>query len=207
MQSLRSVVVVPQGQEQQELSPRCQGAGRRCWGRSRPRSRSLPHTPGRDIVCHWELRGVPEDEGGTGWQRRHWNRRWAAQRGGSHRPIRERAVASSSSAGRTITREMVAEACDTLVQERHPPPHLCGPRATGALQRTSRWKRRERPESWQNLLPRSGSWHRRPHRRGTDPPEERSGSRSRPVQPQPRRRAGAGTIRVQPRARDQGIRE
>ena len=36
------------------------------------------------------------------------------------RPIRERAVASSSSAGRTITREMVAEACDTLVQERHP---------------------------------------------------------------------------------------
>ena len=36
------------------------------------------------------------------------------------RPIRERAVASSSSAGGTITREMVAEACDTLVQERHP---------------------------------------------------------------------------------------
>ena len=36
------------------------------------------------------------------------------------RPIRERAVAWSSSAGGTITREMVAEACDTLVQERHP---------------------------------------------------------------------------------------
>ena len=36
------------------------------------------------------------------------------------RPIRERAVASSSSPERAITREMVAEACDTLIRERHP---------------------------------------------------------------------------------------
>ena len=48
------------------------------------------------------------------------------------------------------------------------PPHPCGPRAAGAQQRTSQqgW---ERPESWQNLLPPSGSWHRRPDHRGTDP--------------------------------------
>ena len=36
------------------------------------------------------------------------------------RPIRKRAVASSSSAETTITREMVAEACNTIIQERHP---------------------------------------------------------------------------------------
>ena len=36
------------------------------------------------------------------------------------RPIKDRAVASSSSAAEPITREMVAEACDTLVRERHP---------------------------------------------------------------------------------------
>ena len=36
------------------------------------------------------------------------------------RPIRERAVASSSSAERAITQEMVAKACDTLIRERHP---------------------------------------------------------------------------------------
>ena len=36
------------------------------------------------------------------------------------RPIKDRAVASSSSATEPITQEMVAEACDTLVRERHP---------------------------------------------------------------------------------------
>ena len=35
-------------------------------------------------------------------------------------PIKDRAVASSSSATKSITQEMVAEACDTLVRERHP---------------------------------------------------------------------------------------
>ena len=39
---------------------------------------------------------------------------------GAIRPIRERAVASTSLAGGPITQEMVAEACDTLIQERHP---------------------------------------------------------------------------------------
>ena len=36
------------------------------------------------------------------------------------RPIKDRAVASSSSTVEPITQEMVAEACDTLVRERHP---------------------------------------------------------------------------------------
>ena len=36
------------------------------------------------------------------------------------RPIKDRAVASSSSATEPITQEMVAEACDTLVRERRP---------------------------------------------------------------------------------------
>ena len=35
------------------------------------------------------------------------------------RPIKERTIASSSSAEKPITQEMVAEACDTLVRERH----------------------------------------------------------------------------------------
>ena len=36
------------------------------------------------------------------------------------RPIKEQTIASSSSAEKTITQEMVAEACDTLVREMHP---------------------------------------------------------------------------------------
>ena len=36
------------------------------------------------------------------------------------RPIKDRAIASSSSAAEPITQEMVAKACDTLVRERHP---------------------------------------------------------------------------------------
>ena len=36
------------------------------------------------------------------------------------RPIKDRAVASSSSATEPITQEMVAEACDTLIREKHP---------------------------------------------------------------------------------------
>ena len=180
MQSLRSVVVVPQGQEQQELSPAVPGGRTTLLGPVASPVTSLPHTPGRDIVVigsSEESRGRGRD----GWQRRHWNRRWggAAWRkpydpSGSEQSPRRRQQGEPSR-GKWWPRPATPSS-----RKGTPPPHLCGPRATGALQRTSRWKRRERPESWQNLLPRSGSWHRRPHRRGTDPPEERSGSRSRP---------------------------
>ena len=44
-------------------------------------------------------------------------------------PIKGRAVASSSSATDPI--RMVAEACDTLIREKHQPPRLSGPRAAG----------------------------------------------------------------------------
>ena len=47
------------------------------------------------------------------------------------RPIKERAVASSSSAERAITQEMVAEACDTLVRERHPASPPVWPQSSG----------------------------------------------------------------------------
>ena len=47
------------------------------------------------------------------------------------RPIRERAVASSSSAERAITQEMVAEACNTLVREGHPASPPVWPESSG----------------------------------------------------------------------------
>ena len=50
MQSLRSVVVVPQGQEQQELSPAVPGGRTTLLGPVASPVASLPHTPGRDIV-------------------------------------------------------------------------------------------------------------------------------------------------------------
>ena len=120
MQSLRSVVVVPQGQEQQELSPAVPGGRTTLLGPVASPVTSLPHTPGRDIVVIGSSEESPRTREGrlaAATLDQAMGRRSVAE---AIRPIRERAVASSSSAGRTITREMVAEACDTLVQERHP---------------------------------------------------------------------------------------
>ena len=47
------------------------------------------------------------------------------------RPIKDRAVASSSSATEPITQEMVAEACDTLVRERQPASPPVWPEGSG----------------------------------------------------------------------------
>ena len=92
---------------------------------------SLPHTPGRDIVVAGSTDESPRTREG----------RLAAamleQEMGQHnvaeaiRPIREQAVASSSSAERAITREMVAEACDTLFKERHPASPPVWPESSG----------------------------------------------------------------------------
>ena len=120
MQSLRSVVVVPQGQEQQELSPAVPGGRTTLLGPVASPVTSLPHTPGRDIVVIGSSEESPRTREGrlaAATLEQAMGRRSVAE---AIRPIRERAVASSSSAGGTITREMVAEACDTLVQERHP---------------------------------------------------------------------------------------
>ena len=120
VQSLRSVVVVPQGQEQQELSPAVPGGRMTLVGPVASPVTSLPHTPGRDIVVIGSSEESPRTREGrlaAATLEQAMGRRSVAE---AIRPIRERAVASSSSAGGTITREMVAEACDTLVQERHP---------------------------------------------------------------------------------------
>ena len=125
--SLRSVVVVPSDPEQPEVLPDQQGLGpvgsrdrMTLVGPVASPVTSLPHTPGRDIV----LAGATEES-----PRTREGRVAAATLGqemGRHsvaeaiRPIKERTVASSSSAEKPITQEMVAEACDTLVRERHP---------------------------------------------------------------------------------------
>ena len=122
MQSLRSVVVVPQGQEQQEealhqqeLSPAVPGDRMTLVRPVASPVTSLPHTPGRDIVVIGSSEESPRTREGrlaAATLEQEMGRRSMAE---AIRPIRERAVASSSSAGGTITREMVAEACDTLV--------------------------------------------------------------------------------------------
>ena len=127
MQSLRSVVVVPQGQEQQEealhqqeLSFAVPGDRMTLVGPVASPVTSLPHTPGRDIVVTGSSEESPRTREGllaAATLEQEMGRRSVAE---AIRPIRERAVASSSSAGGTITQEMVAEACDTLIQERHP---------------------------------------------------------------------------------------
>ena len=142
MQSFRSVVVVPQGQEQQELSPAVPGGRMTLVGPVASPVTLLPHTPGR---------------GRDGWQRRHWSRRWggAAWRkpydpSGSEQSPRRRQQGEPSR-GKWWPRPATPSS-----RRGTQPPLPCGPRATGALWKTSR-RSRERPESWQNLLPRSGS--------------------------------------------------
>ena len=125
--SLRSVVVVPPGQEQpeesldqQELGPTVSGDRITLVGPVASPVTSLPHTPDRDIVVAGSTEESPRTREGrlaAATLEQEMGRRSVAE---AIRPIRERAVASSSSAERAITREMVAEACDTLVRERHP---------------------------------------------------------------------------------------
>ena len=142
-QSLRSVVVVFQGQEQpeealhqQELSPAVPGDRMTLVGPVASPVTSLPHTPGRDIVVAGSTEESPRTREGrlaAATLEQEMGRRSVAE---AIQPIRERAVASSSSAERTITREMVAEACDTLIQERHPasppPPPPVWPESSGS---------------------------------------------------------------------------
>ena len=142
--SLRSVVVVPSGQEQpeespdqQELGPVVSGDRMTLVGPVASPVTSLPHTPGRDIVIAGNTEEFPRTREGrlaAATLEQEMGQRSVAE---AIRPIRERAVASSSSAERAITQEMVAEACDILVRERYPAPHPCGPRVAGFRQRAS----------------------------------------------------------------------
>ena len=135
---LRSVVVVPPGQEQpeesldqQELGPAVSGDRMTLVGPVASPVTSLPHTPGRDIVVAGSTDESPRTREGrlaAATLEQEMGRRSVAEAIG---PIRERAVASSSSAERAITREMVAEACDTLVKERHPASPPVWPESSG----------------------------------------------------------------------------
>ena len=171
MQSLRSVVVVPQGQEQQELSPAVPGGRMTLVGPVASPVTSLPHTPGRDIVVIGSSEESPRTREGrlaAATLEQEMGRRSVAE---AIRPIRERAVASSSSAGGTITREMVAEACDTLVQERHPASPPVWPESNRGPMEDQPAEQREA-----GVLAEPPT----PQRKLASTPEERSGSRSRP---------------------------
>ena len=143
--ALRSVVVIPSDPEQPEVSPEQQGSGP---SGSRDRMTlvgpvaspvtSLPCTPGRDILLPGDAEEslrTKEGRVAAATLEQEMGRRSVAA---AIRPIKDRAVASSSSATEPITQEMVAEACNTLVRERHPasppvwpegskPPPRCDP--------------------------------------------------------------------------------
>ena len=150
--SLRSVVVVPLGQEQPEESPDQQGLGpvvsgdrMTLVGPVASPVTSLPHTPGRYIVIAGNTEESPRTREGrvaAATLEQEMGRRSVAE---AIRPIRERAVASSSSAERAVMQEMVAEACDTLVRERHPASPPVWPESSG-IPAESQLGRRERPE-------------------------------------------------------------
>ena len=77
---------------------------------------SLLRTPGRDILSP-EMQRSPRGRVAAATLEQEMGRRSVAA---AIRPIKDRAVASSLSATEPITQEMVAEACKTLVRERHP---------------------------------------------------------------------------------------
>ena len=128
----------PSGQEQpeesldqQELGPAVLGDRMTLVGPVASPVMSLPHTPGRDIVVAGSTEESPRAREGrlaAATLEQEMGRRSVAE---AIRPIRERAVASSSSAERAITREMVADACDTLVRERHPASPPVWPESSG----------------------------------------------------------------------------
>ena len=124
--SVRSVVVIPSDPEQPEVSleqqgPGPSGSGDRMTlvGPVASPITSLPCTPCRDILLPGDAEESPRTREGqvaAATLEQEMGRRSVA----AAIPIKDRAVPSSSSATEPITQEMVAEACDTLVRERHP---------------------------------------------------------------------------------------
>ena len=136
----QSVVVIPSDPDQLEAPPEPQEPGP--LGLSKRRTLNEPatspvtslfYTPGRDI----RLPGDSEESP------RSWEGRVAAatleqemgQRSVAEamRPIKDRAVASSSSTARSVTEQMMAEACETIVRERHPASPPEWPQGTGTM--------------------------------------------------------------------------
>ena len=134
--SVRSVVVIPSDPEQPEVLPEQQGPGP-----SGSSDRMTLVGPAEESPRTWEGRvaaSTLEQEMG---------RRSVAA---AIRPIKDRAVASSSSATEPVTQEMVAEACDTLVRERLPTSPPVWPKGSEPLTRIGR----EGPKFSKNLLSR-----------------------------------------------------
>ena len=169
MQSLRSVVVVPQGQEQQELSPAVPGDRMTMVRPVASPVTSLPHTPGRDIV----VIGSSEE---------------SPSRGNHH--------AGNGGRGLRHPRPGKAPSLPSRVAREQQGPYG---RPAGGAERGRSPGRTSYPAAEVGIDARTAGG-RIPERNGAE-------AGVGPVQPQPRRRAGAATTRVQPRARDRVIRE
>ena len=87
-----------------------------------------PVVPGDIVTSHsgtrhpspWRFRGILEVTGRT------------SGGGEAMRPIKDRAVVSLSSAAGPVTKQMVVEACDTLIREKHPASPPEWPKDTGS---------------------------------------------------------------------------
>ena len=138
--SVRSVVFIPSDPEQPEVLPEQQGSGP---SESRDRMTlvgpvaspvtSLLRTPGRDILLPGDAEESPRTKEGRVAAATLEQEMGRLSVAAAIRPIKDRAVASSSSATEPINQEMVAEACDTLVRERHPASPPVWPEGSGPL--------------------------------------------------------------------------
>ena len=135
---VQSVEVIPSYPDQPEVPPEPQEPGPSGLSKRRTLDEpatspvtSLPFTPGRDILLPGDSEESPRSREGRVAAARleqEMGRRSVAE---AMRPIRDRAVASSSSTAGPVTERMMAEACETIVQERHPASPPEWPKSTG----------------------------------------------------------------------------
>ena len=201
--SVRSVVVIPSDPEQPEVSPEQQGPGP---SGSNDTGRA-GCVPDHVIALHFLLPGDAEESLGTREElvaaatlEPEMGRLSVAA---AIRPIKDRAVASSSSATEPITQEMVAEACDTLIREKHPASPPVWPEGSKPPTGIGR----EGPELSRNLLSRDARRRRRQTRARRVPDGSRAGARTGYVQSESSRQARKTAILAYPRSRDRGVRE
>ena len=152
----------------------------------------LPHTPGRDIVIAGNTEETPRTREGrvaAATLEQEMGRRSVVE---AIRPIRERAVASSSSAERAFTQKTVAETCNTLVRERHPASPPVWPESSGIPAESQLARTGETAEV--------GVDAQTPERRVPEVNRAEAGTSC--VQHKPSRQTGAATAHAHPRSRD-----